>query len=555
MGPLPNPLLGVSVGRKKTKKSQQNGGPASGKQIHRRYFWPLMVLLSATSLAAVAAIISHLSDPASWAEDRLLRYAATRMTPRDKQALRSRLAEAVPGLWQPVPEPNVNYLLQRGIDKPSKGARVRSNAAGMRSGREFTAKRDDRFRIVCVGDSLVMGTGGREQDRWGDQMEALLAEAEVTAGGHPGGGQASRKKIEVYSLGLDGWTALNEATYLASRISDYQPDVVLVMMFQNDVTDSGAVLGDGQLTYDFSSESRADGSGVMIGAWPSHFGVAQQNLLYSGLGSESLGRWRKAFAAWKRLEDLVEAVGGKMLFSFLRANRLFGELCKLHHRQLGMHSPVLVTGYFGNSLPHDPHPDREGHRILAAHYLHTLSSLGWLPVGPEELPPLHPKLTTDTDPPPDAELLADLQRRIIRHQLDEAITFDQLRQPTIRAFLGGIYPGSATNRLASPPFGSTRSAFLLRRKVDARRLLLEIDVPARVELFPFALELRIDGEPAATLVLAGSEEAGRHVMSAELPAAPDTDSALEIVLRTDSYWTEIHDPIMKSYRLLSVYQR
>ncbi len=44
-------------------------------------------------------------------------------------------------------------------------------------------------------------------------------------------------------------------------------------------------------------------------------------------------------------------------------------------------------------------------------------------------------------------------------------------------------------------------------------------------------------------------------MSAELPAAPDTDSALEIVLRTDSYWTEISDPTMKSYRLLSVRQQ
>ncbi len=544
------------MAHKKSKKSrQQSKRPDSGKQDHRRFFWPLLVLLVAAPLVAAVAVILRLSDPASWAEDRLLRFAATHMTPRDKQALESRLAEAVPGLWQPVPEPNVTYLLQRDIDKPSKGARVRSNAAGMRDGRRFTAKRDDRLRIVCLGDSLVMGTGGPEQDRWGDQMEAILAEAGVTASGPPEEGQTKRKQIEVYSLGLDGWTALNEATYLASRISDYRPDIVLVMMFQNDITDSGAVLGNGRMTYSFSSESRADGSGVMIGAWPSHFGMARQNLLYSGLGTESLRRWQKTFAAWKRLEDLVEAIGGKMLFSFLRANRLFGELCKLHHRQAGMHSPVLATGYFGNSLPHDPHPDREGHRILAAHYLHTLSALGWLAVGPEALPPLHPGLTTDTDPPPDAELLAELQRRIIRRQLDEAIAFDRLRRRTIRAFLGGIYPGSATDRLASPPFGSTRSAFLLRREASAERLSLKIDVPARVELFPFDLELQIDGEPAAALSLAGSAEAGRHVLSAALPAAPAGDSALEIVLRTDSYWTEISDPTMKSYRLLSVRQQ
>ena len=43
-------------------------------------------------------------------------------------------------------------------------------------------------------------------------------------------------------------------------------------------------------------------------------------------------------------------------------------------------------------------------------------------------------------------------------------------------------------------------------------------------------------------------------MTGLLPAAGEPISALEVVLRTDSYWTEIHDPVMKSYRLVSVRQ-
>ncbi len=504
-----------------------------------------MILLAAAPLLALGAWIYHLSDPASWAEDRLLRYAATRLTPEQKEALQARLARTVPGLWQPVPEPGVTYLLQPGIDKPSKGTRVRSNRAGMRSRREFTSKRQGRFRIVCLGDSLVMGTGGREEDRWGDQMEAMLERLGVTVGG---------RSIEVYSLGLDGWTALNEATYLTSRISDYRPDLVLVMMFQNDITDSGAVLGNGLVTYGFSSESRADGSGVMIASWPNLFGVAQQNLLFAGLGTESRTRWQRTFAAWKRLEDLVEEIGGRMLFSFLRANRLFGELCKHHHQLAGMRSPVLVTGYFRNSLPHDPHPDREGHRILATHYLHALAALGWLPVAAGDLPPLHSRLTAEPAAPFDPELLAELAGQVIRERLEVAIDFARLRPRTTRALLGGIFPGSISDRLGSPPYGSTRSAFLLRRQPGAERLVLEIEVPPRVELFPLELELRIDGMPGATLELAAGAEAGRHVLTASLPAAPPGDSALEVLLLTDSYWTEIRDPTMKSYRLLSVRQ-
>lgn len=536
------------MGGKKAKKKKKPRGPKRRDEVkgNPRVFRALMLLLVAAPLVALGVLLPRLSDPSSWAEDRLLRYAATRMTAEEKEVLQSRLARAVPGLWQPVPEPGVTYLLQPGIDKPSKGARVKSNAAGMRSERPFTRKREDRFRIVCLGDSLVMGTGGREQDRWGDQMEAMLAEMGVRVDG---------KEIEVYSLGLDGWTAFNEATYLISRISDYQPDIVLVMTFMNDITDSGAVLGNGLVTYGFSSESRADGSGVMIGSWPNIFGLAQQNMLYTGLGSESLTRWRKTFAAWKRLEDLVDEIGGKMLFSFLRANRLFGELCKLHHRQVGMRGPMLVTAYFGNRLPHDPHPNREGHRILATHYLHALSTLGWLPIGVADLPPLDDRLTTDTDLVADTELIADLRNQLIREQLEESIAFDRLKQSTVRTFLGGIYPGSPSNRLGPPPFGSTRSAFLLRRRAGAERLLLEIEVPARVELFPFELELRAGGSPAAKLALADSSEAGRHVIEAELAAEPDADTALEIVLSTSSYFTEIQDPTMKSYRLISVRQQ
>lgn len=531
----------ISRDPKQKRRRTAEGGP----RRQRRLFWPLMLLLTAVPLVALSAAVLRLADPSRWAEDRLLRFAATRMTAEDRQTLHDRLAATVPGLWTPVPEAEVTYLLQPRTVKVSKGAEVRANGAGLRSRHEFTGKREDRYRIVCLGDSLVMGTGGREEDRWGDQMEAILAAAGVRVDGKP---------VEVYSVGLDGWTAINEATYLSSRISAYRPDLVLVLTFRNDITDSGGVLGNGLVTYGFSSESRADGSGIMIGSWPNRFGVTRQNLLSAGLGSESRLRWRKTFAAWKRLEDLVAQVGGKMLFSFLQADELFGELCRLHHRQAGMRSPVIATDYFGKRLPHDPHPNREGHRVLAAHYLHALSELGWLPVTAEDLPPLDPRLTTKTERPPDAERIAVLQAETVRKNLDESIVFDRLRQRTPVAFLGGIYPGSAAKPLGSRPFGSTRSAFLLRRKKGTERVLLEIDVPSRVELYPFEIAMRLGGEVGATLRLETSAEAGRHLLTGKLPDEGAAVPAVEVLLTTDSYWTEIHDPVMKSYRLVSVRQ-
>ncbi len=526
-----------SPGKARSPKAKERGGAPTGP---RRSFWLMMILLTAIPAVLLVVAASRGIDPRSWAEDRLLRYAATRMSAEEQEALQVRLAKTVPGLWQPVPEPDVTYLLQSGIEKPSKGARVQSNRAGMRSGREYKRKSSDRFRIVCLGDSLVMGTGGREQDRWGDQMEAILRQLDVRVDG---------KEIEVYSLGLDGWTAINEATYLTSRFSAYSPDIVLVMMFQNDITDSGAVLGNGQVTYAFTSESRRDGSGVMIGSWPQVFGVAGQDFLFAGLGSESLSRWRKTFTAWKRLEDLVAASGGKMLFSFLRANQLFGELAKLHHAEAGMKSPVIVTGYFGNKLPHDPHPDRAGHHILATHYLHALASLGWLPVDATALPELHPELDIELNRPPNPKRLNDLQSRLIRKRLDETIAFDRLAERHVLAILGGIYPGGPPG-----PFASTRSAFLLRRTPGATQIILDVQVPPRIELYPFELGMRINGEPTATLLIERSSQAGQHSLVGLLPPAEAPVSAIEVVLRTDSYWTEINNPVMKSYRLVAVRQ-
>lgn len=516
-----------------------------GSEASSRWFWLLTLGLLAIPAGLLVWLAPRALAPGSWAEDRLMRYAASRMSEEEQEQLHTRLAQTVPGLWQPVPEPDVTYLLQSGIDKRSKGARVRSNRAGMRSAREYVPKSADRFRIVCLGDSLVMGTGGRERDRWGDQLEDVLRQLGVRVDG---------REVEVYSLGLDGWTALNEATYLTSRLSAYRPDVVLVMMFQNDVTDSGAVLGTGLVTYRFSSESRRDGSGVMIGSWPQIFGAPGQNLLYAGIGSESLSRWHKIFTAWKRLEDLVSASGGRMVFGFLRANPLFGELAKLHFAQAGMRSPMIVSGYFGHKLPHDPHPDRTGHRILATHYLHTLASLGWLPVDPDALPPLHPELDTRVVRPPNARRLRELQDRVIRRELDESIAFDRLSRRQIPALLGGLYPGRGSELAGSVVFGSPRGAFLLRRKPAAKQLVVTVQVPPRIELYPFELELRIDGEPSATLRLERSSLAGRHSLAAALPPESRQLAALEVVLRTDSYWTEIDDPVMKSYRLLAARQ-
>src|SRR6185436_12440983 len=114
------------------------------------------------------------------------------------------------------------------------------NNAGMRADHDFAAKPAEVFRIVCLGDSFVFGMGGPSADRFCDQLEAFYREHQVRAAG---------RSIETYAIGLPSWTLVQETAYLTSRISSYDPDIIIVLSVANDITDNIGVTGVGALTW------------------------------------------------------------------------------------------------------------------------------------------------------------------------------------------------------------------------------------------------------------------------------------------------------------------
>ena len=56
------------------------------------------------------------------------------------------------------------------------------------------------------------------------------------------------------------------------------------------------------------------------------------------------------------------------------------------------------------------------------------------------------------------------------------------------------------------------------------------------------------------IVLADEQGAGRHRLEGIIPKTDDFNSIFEVTLRTESYWTRINDPTMRSYKLLSAWQ-
>ena len=235
----------------------------------------------------------------------------------------------------------------------------------------------------------------------------------------------------------------------------------------------------------------------------------------------------------------------------------FSELYTWHFHQAALQAPFLVTSFlpsFDTQLEHDAHPNRLGNSYLAAHYIHALNRLGWVPVPDSDLPHLPEELTLDLNPEPDAERLKRDREEFVANHLRTSLDFGQLTRDETRAFLGGIFPEQGGGKaLQGYPWASIRSGFLLSRLDGGRerRLVLEVRIPTLPELFPFRLTVMAEGAEIAGLVLDSPEFVDLHRLEGELPALDRGELAREIVLVASSYFAGIGSPRMKSFRLVS----
>ncbi len=124
------------------------------------------------------------------------------------------------------------FRSSRELDAPNlrgifKGHLHRSNALGFR-GPDYSARpRDDQFRIVIAGDSVVAGSGVAEDSAYAVQLEDLLNEA------------AGSDRFEVINAGLAGIHAHRVVTRLENSLRRYQPDMLVYGYTINDIEGVG----------------------------------------------------------------------------------------------------------------------------------------------------------------------------------------------------------------------------------------------------------------------------------------------------------------------------
>ena len=108
----------------------------------------------------------------------------------------------------------------------------RINAHGFRGAPLGVDKPADVLRIACLGDSLTFGEGVRDEDTWPVRLGA----------GWELQPDDSYERVEVLNGGVQGYSLLNCLMMYARRVEPFDPDVVILGLFLNDLMDTGETI-------------------------------------------------------------------------------------------------------------------------------------------------------------------------------------------------------------------------------------------------------------------------------------------------------------------------
>ncbi|MFT7671046.1 MAG: hypothetical protein ACI8X5_003761 [Planctomycetota bacterium] len=116
------------------------------------------------------------------------------------------------------------------------------NSLGLRDDpMDSPAKPDGTFRVIALGDSFTLGFTVEREDLFVDQIEMAW--------------NADGRKVDVINTGTEGYSTDQETVWLLENGEAYQPDLVLLFPYDNDI------YWNGQTEYYGKHKPRFDGEG------------------------------------------------------------------------------------------------------------------------------------------------------------------------------------------------------------------------------------------------------------------------------------------------------
>ena len=254
----------------------------------------------------------------------------------------------------------------RGYLDPGATLTYHVNSLGFRGPETTVEKPAGRFRIAALGDSVLFGSGVRDEDTL-----TRVLEQELTRAGYP---------CEVLNFGVPAYDTCEESVFLRRIALDYRPDLVFFLFFLNDAG-GGSVFGAfnaigeksglrrASVLYDHLAARAARGAAItqLVEDYHSSFGDNVRGWL---LAQEAL---KKAKAAADRRNVPVVLVIFPLLYR-LDASYPFAsihEKVARRGRELGYRVLDLLPAFQGRvaeslwAHPRDQHPNEIGHALAA----------------------------------------------------------------------------------------------------------------------------------------------------------------------------------------------
>lgn len=131
----------------------------------------------------------------------------------------------VPGFY--IADPELGQRLAPNYDGWFAGVPVHINALGFRDSRDYALeKQPGTFRILVLGDSVTFGHGALSDTTYPYLLEQRLKRWRPDVG------------WQVWNLGVPGYNTAQELKYLERVGPIYQPDLVIVGFYENDLQDN-----------------------------------------------------------------------------------------------------------------------------------------------------------------------------------------------------------------------------------------------------------------------------------------------------------------------------
>jgi lysophospholipase L1-like esterase len=288
-----------------------------------------------------------------------------------------------------------DYLRHRGpATVVLQGVTVRLNSLGMRDEEPRLPKPEATFRLLSIGDSMAFGPAVAQEEIYASRLRRLLGGAGV----------------DVVAAGVGGWNTVEEERFLAHNVARLAPDLVVLLDVTNDNEPIPPYRRERQppetrweaLYRDLVLRSRLFEWGAFVYRsrlapmdWRPLRQMAQwqrerEQARQLPFTAEDPG-WLESRAALRRMAETARAHGASLAVLLYNLGELMpGPTALERLRELGREIgvPVFDTAPFFAGRPpatlvnhalRDPHPNAEGHALLAAGMARTLEAEAMLP--------------------------------------------------------------------------------------------------------------------------------------------------------------------------------